>query len=104
VWYRLEGKIPVPCSVEEASRDEWESNKVAETIDDDNGTRVSTIFLRLNHNFTEEGLPVLFETMVFLKDEWAEQEMYHGLPIAGLQHRVRIETSNHQIRDQTTLQ
>lgn len=74
MWYKLEGKIPVPCSIEEADRARESFDKVAETIDDDSGTRVSTIFLRLDHNFTEEGPPVLFETMVFLKEEWIEQD------------------------------
>jgi hypothetical protein len=30
-----------------------------------NGTFISTVFLGLDHSFSEEGPPVLFETMVF---------------------------------------
>jgi len=30
-----------------------------------NGTRVSTVFLGLDHNFTQSGRPILFETMIF---------------------------------------
>ncbi len=65
MWYRLEGKIPVECSIEEAARTEGESNQVVQTIDDYDGRMVSTIFLRLDHNMYREGPPLLFETMVF---------------------------------------
>ena len=37
------------------------------------GSRVSTVFLGLDHNFFEEGPPLLFETMVF--DGPLDQEM-----------------------------
>ncbi|MCK4858907.1 MAG: hypothetical protein KAT58_13115 [candidate division Zixibacteria bacterium] len=39
--------------------------------------RVSTVFLGLDHNFSGEGHPVLFETMVFGESPLAdEQERY----------------------------
>lgn len=39
------------------------------------GTRVSTVFLGLDHNFGSEGSPLLFETMVFGEDKPFDQEM-----------------------------
>jgi len=63
MWYRLEGKIPVECTIEEA--DYSADNQVAQTIDDYDGKMVSTVFLRLDHNMYREGPPLLFETMVF---------------------------------------
>jgi hypothetical protein len=44
--------------------------KVAGT--DIKGSRVSTVWLGLNHNFSDEGPPLIFETMVFdgEHDQW----------------------------------
>lgn len=72
MWYKLEGKIPVECSIEEVVRTEKESNQVAKTVDDDNGRMVSTIFLRLDHNMERDGPPLLFETMVFAEGDWMD--------------------------------
>lgn len=38
--------------------------------------QVSTVFLGLNHNFSEEGDPILFETMVFNGEYDQEMERY----------------------------
>lgn len=60
-------------------------------------SRISTVFLGLNHNFGQSGKPILFETMVFggpLSDEmdryctWEEAEEGH-LRMVGL---VRTST------------
>lgn len=40
-------------------------NRQVETTDLPDGRRVSTIFLGLDHNWYDDDLPVLFETMVF---------------------------------------
>ncbi len=74
MWYRLEGKNPVKCTMEEAARREGESNQVVKTVDDWDGRMVSTVFLRLDHNMHRDGPPLLFETMVFTKDEWIEED------------------------------
>jgi hypothetical protein len=63
---------PIPCK----DLMEWghwiednnEKRRVAESILDD-GKRVSTVFLGLDHSFGEESAPVLFETMVFPNKE-----------------------------------
>ena len=63
--YILKGKEPVECHslIEWA---EWFENgdnrRVAQTSI--NEANVSTVFLGLNHNFGD-GLPLLFETMIF---------------------------------------
>ena len=38
---------------------------VADTRDEEQGVRVSTVFLSLDHNHSGIGPPILFETMVF---------------------------------------
>lgn len=42
--------------------------------DDDEKYKISTIFLGINHNFGEEGPPLLFETMVFKRGSWSEED------------------------------
>src|SRR5436189_165925 len=37
-----------------------------------NGYRVSTVWLGLDHNFSLEGPPLIFETMVFGKELWMD--------------------------------
>lgn len=84
--YILKDKEPVECHslIEWA---EWLENndnrRVAQTSV--NGAGVSTVFLGLNHNFGD-GLPLLFETMIFggkhdqYQDRcysWGEAEAMH---------------------------
>jgi hypothetical protein len=38
--------------------------------------RVSTVFLGLDHNFSDRGPPILFETMAFVGDDSVGQERY----------------------------
>lgn len=65
--YRLVGKEVIPCSLWEWAY-YFENNKrhVADTYI--RGIRISTIFLGLDHNFSDAGPPLLFETMVFMPD------------------------------------
>lgn len=65
--YKLDGHNPVPCE----DLVEWamdlgndDIRRVAYTELPD-GVQISTVFLGLDHNFSGEGDPVLFETMVF---------------------------------------
>lgn len=70
--HRTEGKyildenrnpVPVDTLEEWASRFERENRHVGhDTI---GGMRISTVFLGLDHSFSSEGPPLLFETMVF---------------------------------------
>ena len=55
---------------------EWigvhENKRVAQ--DEANGYVVSTVFLGLDHSFTANGPPILFETMVFRSEDWHEPD------------------------------
>jgi len=64
--YMLKNGKPIICNnlLEWASWFErLENRKIAETTIE--GIRVSTVFLGLDHNYFEEGLPILWETMIF---------------------------------------
>lgn len=60
-------------------------------LDEMNGIRVSTVFLGLNHNFGQ-GLPLLWETMIFGGDHEGYQDRYSTLDEAkeGHQRAVRL--------------
>ncbi len=51
---------------------------------------VSTVFLGLDHRFTNTGEPVLWETMVFggPEDGWQERYTSHDAALAGHQRAV----------------
>lgn len=70
--YKLEGKIPVPVEdVLEWAR--WFHDADRQVARDIIGNlRVSTVFLGLDHNFSLNGPPVLFETMIFPVDAKGE--------------------------------
>lgn len=74
--YILEGRTPVlePDVFKWGKWFETANRYVAETQISDN-IRVSTVFLGLNHNFGE-GIPILFETMVFGGELDQEVERY----------------------------
>jgi hypothetical protein len=99
-FYTLIGQTVTPCS-----REEW-----AEMFNDPARRRVlltrigpfevSTVFLGLDHNFSQQGPPLLFETMTFLtgtrKDydgndcdgrwsTWAEAEEAHRRAVRFIQ-------------------
>lgn len=54
----------VPCGVAEWRAQRTDGSFVVKK-DDVNGHLVSTVFLGMDHNFSCEGPPVLWETMVF---------------------------------------
>ncbi len=64
--YILKNKKPVECS-DIIQWGKWMSSddnrRVAETKK--GGVNVSTVFLGLDHNFINDGTPILFETMIF---------------------------------------
>ena len=99
--YVLRGKVPHPVNdlmewakmVEERRAGEHDPFRVAFT--DDGPWHVSTVFLSgLDHNFSGEGPPLLFETMIFHRDDpgldhdclrtstWEEAEVAHALMVA----------------------
>lgn len=61
----LEGKKPVVCEdIMVWGKFMQDSNRIVkqENIGD---TRISTVFLGLDHSFTHGGEPIIFETMIF---------------------------------------
>lgn len=63
--YILDGHKPVPCP-DIVKWGRWFENADRQVAATDVGDiTVSTVFLALDHNFTSNGPPVLFETMVF---------------------------------------
>ena len=72
-------KTTRPCSLEEWGNQLEEMRKsntkhVADEIV--NGLRVSTVWLGLNHDFSELGQPLLFETMIFPEEGRDSIELY----------------------------
>ena len=62
-WYNRD-LTPITSDEQLIAAADIENRQVAHTRVGDLGW-VSTIFLRLDHSFTEEGPPILFETLVF---------------------------------------
>jgi len=61
----------------------------------EDGHTVSTVFLGLDHSFHADGLPVVFETMVFPECEWCERastwadaELLHAIAVASIQRSI----------------
>lgn len=64
MYYKLIDHIPVKISIQEWARGDVEDFRVGlTTLDTDE--EVSTVFLGLDHNWTNQGPPLLFETMIF---------------------------------------
>ena len=65
--YILEGKIAVPEPDIEKWGKWYEENHLNRHVGDTKigDVRISTVFLALDHNYSEVGEPILFETMVF---------------------------------------
>jgi len=68
--YILHGKIPVPCedllTWARWIEDHWRDRIVRQ--EEVGNLFVSTVFLGLDHDWSFEGPPMLFETMVFRND------------------------------------
>lgn len=72
MYYKLDGKTPVPCSIDETFRATIDERRVAETTV--NHVQISTVFLGVNHGFLDHGDPILFETMVFTDGDGGDYE------------------------------
>lgn len=66
-FYRLEGKTPVPADI-----GSFKIEHIEQTEKDN--TKVSTVFLGIDHSFGYGGPPVLFETMIFGGEQDGYQE------------------------------
>ena len=91
--YKLEGKIPVECTVTEWA--EWyETNDRRVGKHEVGNCRISTVFLGIEHGFDEHGTPILFETIVFSDlgddlDDW--QFRYTTYEQAETGHAATVE-------------
>ncbi len=56
-----------------------------------NDVRVSTVFLGVDHNFTEDGPPLIFETMVFGGEHDGACERYSDIKEAKAGHVCWVE-------------
>lgn len=100
IYFKLQGKIAVPCSILEWGMDYEDVNArtVARTFI---GTLwVSTVFIGLDHSFGgDDAYPAIFETMIFddIEDDyqercstWAEAEEMHARAVEIAIARVRV--------------
>lgn len=69
--------------------EEIANRRVAE--DQIGDVRVSTVFLGIDHNFSGEGLPMLWETMVFSGPLDEECERYASIAGAIAGHAAMVE-------------
>lgn len=92
-YYILDGTTPVPATYRAYIR--WRIKNPMHrriALDTVGDLEVSTVFLGLNHAYTREHPPVLFETMVFRGDEsTGEQERYCTWAEAEAGHREMVE-------------
>ena len=89
-YYDRDG-VPMSQSAWMAKFEDREYKRVAtETFD--GGVEVSTVWLGLNHNWDPDGLPLIFETMVFGGKKDGEQWRYstEALAIEGHAAVVRL--------------
>lgn len=93
-YYILKGKTPEPCNdlIEWATEFETGNRDVGKT-ELPNNVRVSTVFLGLDHSWTEDEV-LLFETMIFggEHDEYCERYSTWEDAEAGHQRAVKLCT------------
>ena len=84
--YILKDGIPVPEPdlMKWAEFFEKTENRIVKQ-DEIDGVKISTIFLGINHNFGE-GIPILYETMVFGGDSHGDMERYATVEEALVGH------------------
>lgn len=98
-FYKLIGRLPVPCSLEEWADWRAKEGRFAHVVKQDRiGVLfVSTVFLGMDHNLFI-GEPHLFETMIFddLNDSyqtrcttWESAEFMHQAAVAEAERRCK---------------
>lgn len=107
-FYKLIGKLPVPCSMEEWVQWCVKRGEATAVVKQDKigPLFVSTVFLGLDHNILGSE-PLLFETMIFddFHDAyqtrcttWDQAELMHEVAVAEATRRV--EASENMLRSQ----
>ena len=76
--YILDGKTPVEIDdlLEWAKKFEFDLQIRRVALTEEGKWRVSTVFLGIDHNYSMNGPPLLFETMVFRGKEDFDQQRY----------------------------
>ena len=75
--YILKNKVPIRCD-DIHKWGKWMETADRHVVDCKKGNiRVSTVFLGLDHRYSGQGKPILFETMVFGGKLDMEQERYY---------------------------
>lgn len=88
-WYILdENNNPIESTIEEFSKLSKEKRRVDWTSI--NGTNISTVFLGLDHSWTDDKI-LVFETMVFDGDLDGEMERYSTYEEAKLGHQIIVD-------------
>lgn len=98
-YYKLEGKLPVKCS-----RDEWATffediNNRRVAIDQIGLITISTVFLGLDHRFTSEGPPLIFETMKLVNGDEQGMRRYSTYEEAEDGHQEFVKACQEQVQN-----
>jgi hypothetical protein len=94
VYYGLQGKITYPIKTQEELNEIYRKKSVSNRVDIDvfNGTKISTVFLEINHRWDRiHGQPILFETMIFGGKYDGTQERYCTYEQAEFGHKEWVK-------------
>jgi hypothetical protein len=95
LFYRLDGKTPVPCSMQECAILMGDGSHVLKQTTLEDGTLISTVFLGIDHASIYGGGPTLFETMVFPGPGHGEHQWrYQDYDAALAHHDTIVEALN----------
>ena len=76
MYYRLDGHIAMPVDdIMEWARWFAKADRIVRR-DVISGVIISTVFLGIDHNFGDDGLPILYKTMIFGGDHNEDQYRY----------------------------
>ncbi len=99
MYYILDadGKTAIPSTSEEYYM--WHGRHKHQMMMEGDRVRVSTVFLGLNHNFGD-GLPILWETMIFGGEHSEYQERYstYEEAVEGHARAVKMAHEGSQIK------
>lgn len=96
LFYILDGQTPVVCYDIKQWRKAFSNLDRRVARDDIDDIRISTVFLSLDYNFSLDGPPLLFETMVFVGDDSEYCERYPTWDAAAAGHKRIVDAIRHQ--------
>lgn len=97
--YILDGHTPVQCEDIESWARWFDTADTHVAQDEVKGFRISTVFLAIDHNFTSDGPPLLFETMVFAGSDRTGEDQWRcsAWDEAVAQHEKAVATVRSQV-------